>query len=111
MYLDVAVMIYVVVIDIQKSWGMILSRKFTAHLGGSLQMDLSYATIPIHDGNFMKLDRENYRRYHVEGHNQPKNEYVSMLDEDSSSYEILTFSLALEYKEVEDEVWKNNDHL
>jgi len=34
-----------------------------------------------------------------------------MLDEDSSSYEILTFSLALEYKEVEDEVWKNNDHL
>jgi hypothetical protein len=45
-YLDVSVMTYVV-IDIQNSWGMFLSMKFTAHLGGSLQMDLSYATIPI----------------------------------------------------------------
>jgi hypothetical protein len=45
-YLDVAVMTDVVV-DIPNSWGMLLLRKFTAHLGGSLQMDLSYATIPI----------------------------------------------------------------
>jgi hypothetical protein len=46
MYMDVVVMTDVV-IDIPNSWGMLLSRKFTAHLGGSLQMDLSYATIPI----------------------------------------------------------------
>ena len=45
-YLDVVVM-EDVVIDIPNSWGMFLSRKFTAHLGGSLQMDPSYATIPI----------------------------------------------------------------
>ena len=45
-YLDVSVMTDVV-IDIPNSWGMFLSRKFTAHLGGSLQMDRSYATIPI----------------------------------------------------------------
>jgi hypothetical protein len=44
--MDVLVMTDVV-IDIPNSWGMLLSRKFTAHLGGSLQMDLSYATIPI----------------------------------------------------------------
>ena len=45
-YRDVAVMTDVV-IDIPNSWGMLLSRKFTTHLGGSLQMNLSYATIPI----------------------------------------------------------------
>jgi hypothetical protein len=45
-YLDVSVMTDVV-IDIPNSWGMFLSRKFTAHLGGSLQMDRLYATIPI----------------------------------------------------------------
>jgi hypothetical protein len=45
-YLDVAVMTDVVV-DIPNSWGILLLRKFTAHLGGSLQMDLSYDTIPI----------------------------------------------------------------
>jgi hypothetical protein len=45
-YLDVAVMTYVVV-DIPNSWGILLSSKFTVHLGGSLEMDLSYATIPI----------------------------------------------------------------
>jgi hypothetical protein len=45
-YLDVAVMADVV-IDIPNSWGILLSSKFTAHLGGSLEMDLSYATIPI----------------------------------------------------------------
>jgi hypothetical protein len=45
-YPDVTVMTNVFV-DIPNSWGMLLSRKFTAHLGGSLQMGLSYAIIPI----------------------------------------------------------------
>jgi hypothetical protein len=45
-YMDVSVMTDVV-IYIPNSWRMFLSRNFTAHLGGSLQMDHSYATIPI----------------------------------------------------------------
>ena len=59
----------------------------------------------------MKLYRGNYKIYHVEDPNQPKNEYVSKLDEDLSSQQILAFYLALEYKEAKDEVWKKNDHL
>jgi hypothetical protein len=57
---------------------------------------------PHRDDTFVKLDRENYRRYRVEDPNQHKNEYVRKLDEDSSNLEILAFYLALEYKEAKD---------
>jgi hypothetical protein len=48
----------VVVIDIPDVWGMLLSREWVATLGGSLQMDLSYATIPHPEGGFVTLYRE-----------------------------------------------------
>jgi ribonuclease HI len=35
----------IVVIDVPNVWGMLLNRKAVANLGGSLQMDLSYATL------------------------------------------------------------------
>jgi hypothetical protein len=41
----------VVVIDVPDAWGMLLSRKWVATLGGNLQMDLTYATIPIGNGH------------------------------------------------------------
>jgi hypothetical protein len=55
----------VVVIDVPDAWGMLLSRKWAATLGGSLQMDLSYATIPTPDGDFVTLYREPIVRYQV----------------------------------------------
>jgi hypothetical protein len=45
-YSDIQVLIDIVVIDVPDSWGMPLSRKFAHGLGGTLQIDLSYATIP-----------------------------------------------------------------
>jgi hypothetical protein len=48
----------IVVIDVPDAWGMLLSRKAAADLGGNLQMDLTYATIPTPDGNTFKLNRE-----------------------------------------------------
>jgi hypothetical protein len=36
----------VVFIDVSDAWGMLFSRKWAANLGGSIHMDLSYATIP-----------------------------------------------------------------
>jgi hypothetical protein len=47
----------VVVIDVPDAWGMLLSRKWVTTLGGSIQMDLSYATIPTYDGTFVTLYR------------------------------------------------------
>jgi hypothetical protein len=46
-YLDFPIIMDVAVVDIPDTWGMILSREWAATLGGSLQMDLSYATIPV----------------------------------------------------------------
>ena len=37
----------VVVVDVPLKFGMLLSRSWAANLNGTLQMDLSYATIPI----------------------------------------------------------------
>jgi len=55
----------IVVIDVPGVWGMLLSRKFAADLGGSIQMDLSYATIPTEASGMARLYREVERRYHL----------------------------------------------
>ena len=41
----------VVVADIPPKFGVLLSRSWTSKLKGSLQMDMSYATIPVPDGS------------------------------------------------------------
>jgi hypothetical protein len=48
-YTEIVVVMDVVVLDVLDTWGIILSRKWAATLGGTLQMDLSYAIIPIGD--------------------------------------------------------------
>jgi hypothetical protein len=75
-YPDISVLMDVVVIDVPDAWGMLLSRKWAASLGGSLQMDLSYATIPTCDNTFVRLNREQEKRYHVEDPKDPMNELV-----------------------------------
>jgi len=45
-YPDIHVTMYNLVIDVSDKWGMLLSRKFGATLGGSIQMDWTYATVP-----------------------------------------------------------------
>ena len=47
----------IVVADIPPRFGMMLSRYWCKKLGGSLQMDLSYATIPVFGGEFRRLYR------------------------------------------------------
>jgi hypothetical protein len=40
----------IVVVDVLDLWGMILSKKFVAMLGGTLEMDLNYINVPMKDG-------------------------------------------------------------
>ncbi len=75
-YTDRIMTMDIVVIDVPDSWGMLLSRKWASDLGGSLQMDLSYATIPMPDNTFVRLDRELEKRYHVEDPRRPNNEII-----------------------------------
>ena len=72
--------------------GMLLNRKAAADLGGSIQMDLSYATIPTPDGGTFKLDREVYRKVHVENPKVPMEELVYE-EEGLCNYAILSNSI------------------
>ena len=56
----------ILIIDVPDAWGMLLSRKWVATMGGNIQMDLSYATIPSFENSFVKLHREKERKFHVE---------------------------------------------
>jgi hypothetical protein len=38
------------VVDVPNVWGMLLSRKFGAMIGGSLEMDLTFLRLPLKDG-------------------------------------------------------------
>jgi hypothetical protein len=82
----------VVVIDVPYAWGMLLSWKRAGSLGGSLQMNLSYATIPTCNNTFVRLHREQEKRYHVEDPKDPMNELVYEI-EDLGNYAILSNSL------------------
>jgi hypothetical protein len=44
------VLMDVVIVDIHPKYGLLLSRSWGAKLGGSLQLDMTYATIPVFGG-------------------------------------------------------------
>jgi hypothetical protein len=45
-----SVVMDIVVVDVPPKFGMLLSRSWIKKLGGTLQMDLTYATIPVFGG-------------------------------------------------------------
>ena len=58
MFPNIQLTMDVVVVDVPDAWGMLISRKTVADLGGNIQMDLTYATNPTIDGTMVKLNRE-----------------------------------------------------
>ena len=60
---------------------MLLSKKWGVTLGGNIQMDLSYATIPVSENAFVKLHREKERKFHIEDLNEPVNEFLCEMSE------------------------------
>ena len=65
-YLDVEITMNVLVIDIADVWGMLLSREWATKLGGNIQLDLTYPTIPISKTTSIKLMNEPPMIEHVE---------------------------------------------
>jgi hypothetical protein len=53
-----SVLMDIVVEDVPVNYGMLLSRSWERKLGGSLQMDMTYATIPVFGGETRRLYRE-----------------------------------------------------
>jgi ribonuclease HI len=74
----------VVVADIPPKFGMLLSRSWAAKLKGTLQMDMSYATIPVF-GQDRRLFREFFLKYMVNNKSQPSNHPIYSVETELGS--------------------------
>ena len=108
-YPDIDMSMDVVVIDAPNNWGMLLSKKWAATLGGNIQMDWTYATIPASENNRVILHREKLRKQHVESPKKPRNELVHFTD-NFGNYAILSNFMAPIKENIKDEkidkVWQ-----
>jgi hypothetical protein len=75
-------MMDVVVVDVPANYGMLLSRTWAGKLGGTMQMDMTYATVPIFGGENKRLYRETKFSYVVSDQNNPRNHPIYVVDED-----------------------------
>ena len=57
-YHDIHLNIDILVIDVPDKWGVLLSRKWVVDLGGSIQMDWTYANVPLSEDTMVKLHNE-----------------------------------------------------
>ena len=75
----------IVVADIPPKYGMLLSRSWGAKLQGSLQMDMSYATIPVFNQN-RRLYRESHMKYMVINIEKPNNSPIYSIQSSLDSF-------------------------
>ena len=77
-----SVIMDVVVADITPKFGLLLSRSWAKKVGGTLQMDLSYATILVFGGENRRLYRELQFDYIVTDEKNPTNHPLYAVDKD-----------------------------
>jgi ribonuclease HI len=70
----------VVVADIPPKFGILLSLPWGKRLGGTLQMDLSYAMIPVFVGEIKRLYRENQLSYIINDAKNSVNHPIYVVD-------------------------------
>ena len=75
-----SVIMDVVVADITPKFGLLLSRSWEKKVGGTLQMDLSYATIPVFGRENRRLYRELQFAYIVTDDKNPTNHPLYVVD-------------------------------
>ena len=63
-------------------YGILLSRSWGAKLGGSLQLDMTYAAILIFGGQFTRLYKETRLTYTISDPQNPNNYPVYVVDQD-----------------------------
>jgi hypothetical protein len=63
-----------VVVDVPDVWGMFLSRKFVAMLGGTLEMDLTFFQFPLKNGTIGHLLNMPITGDHVQDITHPIND-------------------------------------
>jgi hypothetical protein len=80
-----SVVMDIMVVDVPPKFGMLLSRSWIKRLGGTLQMDLTYATIPVFGGEHRRLYREAQLAYIISDEADPTNHPIFALDTDLGS--------------------------
>jgi hypothetical protein len=80
-----SVIMDIVVFDVLPKFGMLLSRSWIKRLGGTLQMDLTYAIIPVFGGDHRRLYREAQLAYIISDEANPTNHPIFALDTDLGS--------------------------
>ena len=81
------VLMDVVVVDIPPRFGTLLSRSWGEKLKGTLQLDFSYATIPVF-GQLRKLYREKKMKYMITNKEKPLNHPIKSIHTDLESFVI-----------------------
>ena len=71
-------------IDVPTKFGMLLSISWVAKLKGTMQMDMSYATILVF-GVHRRLYRENRLKYMISSKECPENHHIYVVDIDMGS--------------------------
>jgi ribonuclease HI len=77
-----SVVMDIVVVDVPPKFGVLLSRSWIKRLGGTLQMELSYATILVFGGEHRRLYREAQLAYIISDEANPNNHPIFSLDID-----------------------------
>jgi len=77
-----SMMMDIVVVDVPFKFGMLMSRGWIKRLGGTLQNDLSYATVPVFGGESRRLYKEAQLAYIISDEKNPTNHPIYALDTD-----------------------------
>jgi hypothetical protein len=80
-----SVVMDIIVAYVPPNFGMLLSRSWIKRLGGTLYMDLTYATIPVFGGEYRRLYRESQLAYIIRDEANPTNHPIFALDTDLGS--------------------------
>jgi hypothetical protein len=92
-----SVVLDVSVADIPPKFGMLLSRAWAKKVGGTLQMDHSYATLLFFGGEQQILYKEVILAYLVSDHENPTNHPIYVVEDDLGSF---IFHMSDEMEEV-----------
>jgi hypothetical protein len=80
-----SVVMDIIVVDVPPKFRMFLSRYWIKRLGGTLQMDLSYATILVFKGEQRRLYKEEKIMYIISDEKNPTNHPIFYFDIDLGS--------------------------
>jgi hypothetical protein len=90
-----SILMDVVIFDFPPKYGLLLSRSWGAKLGGSLQLDMTFPTIPVFGGKFTRLYRETRLAYTVSDPQNLNNFPIYIADQDLGNC-ILSFDDGLD---------------